>query len=318
MTQEFGVIIHGGVGSLADQNKYPRYILPMQTALDAAWSSLKAGLPPERAAVNAIRVLEACELFDAGYGSFPNTEGEVYLDVGLMRGNGDFIALMNLSHVFHPSEVAFDLLIKDNALQKVWTDADRARLARSEAELKKRYGWVATHAELTAPLAIELNKAASKIVNFKGGGTVGCVIRDGDGKIVALTSTGGTPNKVPGRIGDSPIVGAGVYANDSFGGLSATGHGESIMGSLLSGHILHRMRESVMRDELSFSKNKGLLGEIVQEELKNMERDFPDAKAGIIVMPKRGTPIGIHNSRMMPVAWRCGNESGITSEGCEV
>ena len=161
--------------------------------------------------------MEGCEYFNAGFGGYPNAEGVVLLDVGLMKGSGEFSAITNLRRVRFPSEVAKDLSEKYKRLFTIWTYDKEKNLDDADDETKARYGWVEKHEDLIAPYVTELleKKKGFEVQNDDAiRGTIGCVVRDAKGEIHSGTSTGGTSYKRNGRIGDSPIIGAGVFADN--------------------------------------------------------------------------------------------------------
>lgn len=285
----------------------------MRQALDAAWACLENGDPGEKAVVEALRVLEGCELFDAGYGSWPNENGQIRCDVALMRGSGDFISLMNMRRVRFPSAVALDQLSPKKNLMAVWTDEMMRRLDEASDEIKARYGWVKSESEMVSPVAMRRveERREARVSRPKGHDTVGCVVRDGFGRIFAGTSTGGIMLKPDGRVGDSPILGAGVFADDAIAGLSATGQGEIILKSLLSSFVVADIRSFLRADSARFEREPALLKTILKTELEEMRRKYPTGEAGLIVIPVRGAPAYEFNAESMPVAVRYGKAGQI-------
>lgn len=317
MSQPLAVIIHGGAGSPETIDlSYPELPFLKQT-LDAAWQALVSGESGERVVVTALRHLEDCEYCDAGYGSFPNENGEVFMDVGLMRGNGDCISLMNLSGFRYPSEIAYDLWEEGRALQKVSTERFVRSLTEKSPDILKRYGYTSNPKELVSPYAAN---AAARARNKKlsKGGTVGCVVRDESGSIFAGTSTGGTPNKIDGRVGDSPIVGSGFFADNEICGLSATGHGESFLRSRVSSEVISAVKRATREDREVFSRDPNKLTHIINAELKEMTRRYPEGEGGLIVIPVSGNPSYGFNSKMMYVGRRVGSKDRITLDEVQV
>jgi L-asparaginase / beta-aspartyl-peptidase len=292
---KMGVILHGGAGGFLSEEDCNVKEPYLKEALDAAWGALSSGDSGERAVVAALKVLEGCEYFDAGYGSFPNEHGNVFLDVALMRGNGDFISLMNVRRLRYPSQLALDMFRPGRSLQRVWTERLQRGVEASDDQLKERYGFARTEEEMISPYAVEANRRHRQKVS-KGTGTVGCVVRDKEGRIFAGTSTGGTPNKPDGRIGDSPIVGAGVFADDEICGLSATGHGETILKSMVSGMVVASVRQA-MRNQSELLESS--LRKILADELDEMSRKYPNAEAGIVLIPQSGPPVYAFSAETM-------------------
>ena len=307
------IILHGGVASPSEiDTSFPEAPF-LREALESGWDSLMRGEKGERVVVSALRALEACEYFDAGYGSFPNENGDLFMDVALMRGNGDFSSLMNLTCCRHPSEVAYDRWEEGRSLMRVVTPALANEIRQSSKETLDRYGYTSQPAELVSPYAVRCAEMAKRR-RLQKGGTVGCVVRDWNGRIFAGTSTGGTPNKPDGRIGDSPIVCGGVFADDEIGGLSATGDGEVILKSGISGMVVAGMRARMRSDRGWYAKNPVALRELVQEEMSEMRRKYPLSEAGFIVMPLEGDPAYCFNAKLLYVAHRTGNRDQIISE----
>lgn len=290
---EPAVVIHGGAGRISD--KHLELKIPvMREALDAAWGSINRGEPAEVAVCHALRVLEGCEYFNAGYGGYPNRNGIVLLDLGLMRGNGDFISILNCRKIKFPSAVALDMLADGKMLMTVWTHELMQKVESSPDEVKSRYGLVSSHEEMIAPFvrklieqqgAAELEQSGSNsTVDSTIGSTVGCVVRDSRGNLAAGTSTGGVNLKSNGRIGDTPIVSSGVYADSEVGALSTSGHGESILRSNLSGFVIAALRDHFRRQELTHD----MPAKILDAELNEFKALCPKRSAGMILIPRSG------------------------------
>lgn len=288
------VIVHGGAGSRFDTAASSEIVPALEEATAAAWKCLQENAPAEIAVVAALKVLEDCEYLDAGYGSFPNENDQIFVDAALMRGCGDYSAFMNIPRVRFPSEIALQALKPGARVQRVWTESMDLALRQSSAEFRARVGLAESHAALISPHARAVTERVRREkIKPKCGDTVGCVVRDLHGKLAAGTSTGGTANKPDGRVGDAPIVGSGVYAHDQIVALSATGLGEAILGSLLSSAIVTRLRDS-----------QGDLLEIANSELSNMRERYPDAQAGLIFIAPQGDPVFVFNSTILSVAWK--------------
>jgi L-asparaginase / beta-aspartyl-peptidase len=280
--ENLAVIVHGGAEVSSSEDDKLRIPFLKQSS-DAAWETLNSGKSAEEAVVSALSVLEASEYFDAGYGGYPNQNGIVLLDVGLMRGDLKFLSLMNVRRCKFPSRLALEMFEKEADLLSIWTHQHEEWLDSQSEEKKKYFGWVATPKELIPPYLkdkIERKKALGIVSKDKVHGTVGCVVRDAQGNICSGTSTGGIGFKRNGRIGDSPIIGAGVFADNEIGGLSASGNGEAIMKTLLSQAVILEMKNTP-------SKN---LNEILKSQLENFQTKCPNDIAGLIVIPKFGKP----------------------------
>jgi isoaspartyl peptidase/L-asparaginase-like protein (Ntn-hydrolase superfamily) len=171
---------------------------------------------------------------------------------------------------------------------RVWNARLERKIASSK-NLSKRYGYG------RRPRAAGKKEAAHD--------TVGCTVRDAQGKLCAGTSTGGIPKKAHARVGDSPIPGAGVFADDILGALSATGKGETILRSLVSSFVVSRIREELRKDPRAFANDFTLGDRIIAEEFAEMCGRFPgQGGAGIIYLPAEGPPSRGFCTRTMTVA----------------
>ncbi|RIL06449.1 MAG: hypothetical protein DCC75_10815, partial [Proteobacteria bacterium] len=246
MSSDFGVIVHGGAGGAQDKSEEPERVQGLREAVDCAWKLLVAGADGMEAVAAALRVLEENQLFNAGFGAYLNVDGKVFQDIGLMRGSGEFTSVMNIPNLKFPSALACDLLKKGELGMRVWCAELDDFVRQAPAETQQRYGLVRDPRDLIAPYAEQVfqrykrrqSGAQDPSQASTHQGTVGCLVRTKQGRLFAGTSTGGTLGKPPGRVGDSPIIGAGVYADDSVCALSATGHGESILRANLSGGVI--------------------------------------------------------------------------------
>lgn len=325
------VIIHGGAGRYIPENAERKRPFLAQ-ALDASWALLRQGAPGETAVVAALRVLEACEFFNAGFGGYPNSKGIVLLDVGLMNGSREFASFINVRRLKYPSEVALDYLKTHQSILSTWTHEMMQEVDAASEETKTRYGWVASHEDLIAPFVRTLmeqaevaperseagdslsTKSKQKKSSPIGTGTVGCVVRDAAGRVCAGTSTGGVSLKANGRVGDTPIIGSGVFADDEIGGLSTSGHGEAILLTGLSGFIIAGLRSFFSSCGPEDAIPEEHLQRIVTLELEEFARKAPGRGAGIIVIPRRGPALFAHRSPMFSVAVRECNGSSVTRD----
>jgi beta-aspartyl-peptidase (threonine type) len=207
------IIVHGGAGQWLEE-RLPRALEGVGRALDIGNAILARSGSALDAVEQAVTVLEDDPAFDAGTGSYANTDGDVEMDAIIADGTGErFGAVAAIRNVRHPVSVA----------RKVMEDTPHCLLAGDGAArfaLANGFDFIANE--------LLLGGASHPI-----GDTVGAVALDERGRIAAATSTGGTRGKLPGRVGDSPIFGSGAYADPACG-VSATGIGEFIMRSLLA------------------------------------------------------------------------------------
>lgn len=223
------LIVHGGGGDIPTET-HQAHVEGCRNAADAGWAVLVRGGPALEAVEAAVRVLEDDPTFDAGYGSFPNTAGEIELDAIIMDGRDlNFGAVAAVQRVRHPVTLA----------RLVMTESEHAMLVGAGAESFAHQHGLPTCSteELLAEAELDRWRAAQADagpLDAAPSDTVGAVALDAQGNLAAATSTGGTFNKLPGRVGDSPLVGCGAYADNRTGAASATGLGEALMKVVIS------------------------------------------------------------------------------------
>ena len=214
------IVIHGGAGIILKENisksKEDSIINKLDEAISKGWELLNEGKSSELVVIETIKILEDSPLFNAGKGSVFNSEGRVENDASIMRGNDlNAGASSGTSNVKNPITLAADVMNHSDYVFLSGKGAENFAKARALEIVDNEY----FHTEYRYKQLIN-KKEEDKY------GTVGCVAIDFDGNIVAGTSTGGMTNKKWGRIGDSPIIGAGTYANNNTCGISSTGSGE--------------------------------------------------------------------------------------------
>ena len=217
---KIAIVIHGGAGIILKENisksKEDSIINKLDEAISKGWELLKKGQSSEMAVIETIKILEDSPLFNAGKGSVFNSEGKVENDASIMRGNDlNAGASSGTSNVKNPITLAANIM---NHSEHVFLSGKGAENFAKNRNL-----------EIVNNEYFHTKFRYNQLLNKKGEdkyGTVGCVAIDVNGNIVAGTSTGGMTNKKWGRIGDSPIIGAGTYANNNTCGISSTGSGE--------------------------------------------------------------------------------------------
>lgn len=217
------LILHGGAGAYDPMLRDARQHR-LRRAFDAAWIILQQGGSALDAAVRAVVELENEPVFNAGVGSCLTEDGEIEMDASVMEGTTFRVGAVGaVRTVRNPILLAKALLETERHVFLVGDGAERFASTQGFP--------VATREELITDRQRQRWRAAQT----KGEpGTVGAVALDKNGHLAAATSTGGIFNKQAGRIGDSPIIGAGTYADDTLGASSATGHGEAIIRSTLT------------------------------------------------------------------------------------
>lgn len=233
------IAIHGGAGALPRRAlgspAEKRYREGLAAALDQGYAVLDAGGSSLDAVIAAVRVLEDDPAFNAGCGAALTREGAAELDAAIMEGRTLRAgAVAAVRHVRHPIELARRVMEKSRHVLLVGAGAEELALEEGLELVPNEYFRTAERqAELEA---LRGGRAVSELVPSPQG-TVGAVARDAAGDLAAATSTGGMANKRAGRVGDSPIVGAGTYAKNGVCAVSATGHGEYFMRIVAAHHV---------------------------------------------------------------------------------
>ncbi len=236
------LLIHGGAGTLLrskmDEVQEAKYRGALQAILLAGEAQLAAGAAALDVVVEAVRQLEECELFNAGKGAVYTAAATHELDACVMDGsNLRAGAVAGLSRTRNPVLAAQAVLRHSKHVMFVGAAADA--LAASHGLEQVAPDWFGTtqrleqlqRAQLTDAGALLDHDGQAPIVEQSKFGTVGAVALDLQGHLAAATSTGGMTNKAVGRVGDSPLIGAGCYANDATVAVSCTGTGEAFMRS---------------------------------------------------------------------------------------
>lgn len=243
----FGIVIHGGAGNGIVEGRFTdevenAYLAGLASATKAGYSILVQGGSAEDAVIAAIKVLEDNPLFNAGKGAVFTAEGKVEHDASIMHGTTKAAgAVASVTTIRHPIEGAKAVMEQS---PHVMLTGKGAELFAKDQGLEivdntyffteKRYNQFLRAKEKRSDDRSHLSE------DFKLG-TVGAVALDKAGHIVAGTSTGGMTYKLYGRVGDSPIIGAGTYADSKLGGISATGHGEFFIRYVVAHDIISRV-----------------------------------------------------------------------------
>lgn len=229
---DFSIAIHGGAGTLVKGTMTPAkeiaYKSALQTALDLAYNCLEQGGSSVDAVENAVVSLENSTLFNAGKGSVFTADGTHEMDAAIMEGNGLNAGSVSLiTGIKNPISLARDIMEKSEHVFLAGKGAmDFAKsLGYSLEDANYFYNALRYEQwqEIKGTDSFQLDHSTKKDSKF---GTVGAVAKDHKGTIAAATSTGGMTNKKFGRIGDSPMIGSGTYANNKTCAVSCTGSGE--------------------------------------------------------------------------------------------
>ena len=269
-SQQVALVIHGGAGNiykehLPDSLEY-EYREKMVEALLAGYTILNNGGSSIDAVKAAINIMEDSPLFNAGKGSVFTSDATNEMDAAVMYGRTlNAGALAGVKHIKNPINAAIEVMHFSPHVMMTGAGAEEFAKLR-ELEIVDAEYFYTEKRYRQLQMVKEREKAQGSILMKEGDykfGTVGAVALDKSGNIVAGTSTGGMTNKKHGRIGDTPIIGAGTYANNQTCGISATGHGE------------YFIRAVVAHDISALMEYKGLAIQeaadmVMQEKLKQL------------------------------------------------
>jgi beta-aspartyl-peptidase (threonine type) len=258
----YAIAIHGGAGAMpraalsAEREK--AYRAGLEAALDGGFDVLARGGSSLDAVAAAVRILEDDPQFNAGRGAALTRDGGAELDAAIMEGRAMRAgAVAAVRHVKNPIDLARRVMEKSRHVLLVGPGAE-------EFALEEKFILVPNHYFRTAERIEQLE--AEQHGKRVSQGTVGAVALDAQGTLAAATSTGGMTNKRPGRVGDSPIIGAGTYARNGVCAVSATGHGEYFIRAVAAYHVATAVEYRGMTlkqaiDEMLHKVLKGLGGD---------------------------------------------------------
>jgi L-asparaginase / beta-aspartyl-peptidase len=265
------IIVHGGAGPIKDDSLAVR-LEGCKAAALAGWKILEQGGEALDVVEAAVVALEDDPLFNAGTGSALNSLGKVEMDAAIMEGESLRAgAVAAVSGIKNPIMLA----------RRVMDDGRHVMLAGEGALLfARQIGFPEIAPELLiSPRAKERWESSH--------GTVGCVAIDANGKLAVATSTGGIFNKLPGRVGDSPLLGCGTYAN-RYGAVSCTGHGEAIMRVVLARDAVQLLQDGIEPSEAA------------RIAIENLE-ELTGSTTGLILIDRHGNIGYARNTTHMPV-----------------
>ncbi len=243
----YAIVIHGGAGSFSTKSMTPEKTQAHEAVLKQAYSAgfiiLEKGGTSVDAVKVAIMVLEDSPLFNAGKGSVYTNQGDVEMDAAIMEGKTlEAGSVAGVSLVKNPIALAEAVLSKsDHVIISGDKALDFAKNHNLEIESKTYFESEARQQQLQKAIAnnhMALDHDEEEENKF---GTVGAVALDQQGNLAAGTSTGGLVNKKHGRIGDSPLIGIGTYANNESCAISCTGHGEFFIRKVVAHEVSSRM-----------------------------------------------------------------------------
>jgi L-asparaginase / beta-aspartyl-peptidase len=287
--------VHGGAWAMPDE-MVEAHMRGVNNALAAGWRVLERGGSALDAVEEAVVIMEDDETFDAGRGSFLNRDGKVQLDALIMDGATLRAGGLGcVEHLRNPVRAARKILSESPHVYFVGEGAEKFAAEHGVPLCKNE--------DLIIPREVErLKQYQATQKNSEPDGndlftpeishdTVGAVALDRDGNIAAATSTGGTLNKAPGRLGDSSLIGCGCYADNLSGAASTTGWGEPIMKLVLAKWAADRIAT-------------GNLPEWVAKEAMNYLKQRVNGHGGIIVLAPNGHFGIAHNTPRMAWAYK--------------
>jgi beta-aspartyl-peptidase (threonine type) len=265
--QDYTLVIHGGAGVILKENMSPEretaYITKLQEALDAGEAILKAGGTALDAVTATVKVMEDSPLFNAGRGSVFTETGENEMDAAIMDGSTlKAGAVAGVRIIRNPIEAA----------RKVMEESPHVLLVRDGAE---KFA-IGHGVDTASPAYFFEQRRYDSWQKASKHGTVGAVALDKHGNLAAANSTGGMTNKMTGRVGDTPIIGAGTYANNATCAISATGHGEYFIRNVVAYDISALMEYKGM--SLEEAANSAIMGKLVEQ----------GANGGLVAVDKDG------------------------------
>ena len=284
--------IHGGAGTIRRQDFPPErealYKDPLRQALQRGYEVLQGGGTSVEAVEAAVMFLEDSELFNAGKGAVFTTDAENELDASIMDGRSlDSGAVTGVTHIKNPISLARDLMERSRHVMLAGYGAELYAQHRGFDLVTQEYFFTQSRWQ-----SLLNAKAGNPQFNFGEEGTVGAVALSGEGDLAAATSTGGLTNKPVGRIGDSPIIGAGTYADNDTVAVSCTGTGELFIRQAVAHEVSAAMEHGRMRVDRA-----------AQAALdKTVEIDGPET-GGMIALDRGGTLSVPFNTNGMFRGW---------------
>ena len=301
--------IHGGAGVITREKMTPAqeasYRAGLAAALDAGYAILERGGSSLDAVTAAVRTMEDDPQFNAGRGAVLNHEGDAELDAAIMDGNGPHAgAVASVRHVKNPIELARLVMEKSPHVLLVGDGAEDFALEQGVVLVARDYFRTERRVhELQEARRAEQARAGSTPATRRSGspardsmGTVGAVALDRAGNLAAATSTGGLTNKRHGRVGDSPLIGAGTYASNDSCAVSGTGEGEYFIREVVAYDICALVQyrhlaltaavHEVIQEKLRRHGGEG--GAIALDPAGNVAMDFSSAGMYRAVRDSRG------------------------------
>lgn len=276
------IIVHGGAATwnpkFDDEAKQG-----VHRATKLGWDVLQDDGFAIDAVEKAVNYLEDHPMYDAGVGSHLNTKGEVEMDAIIINASkNNYGAVAGVKTVQHPISLARRVLEETEHCFFVGQGAD---------DLARHLGfpYMPNIEFITDTELMSFRK--HKVEESGATGTVGAVALDSHGNLAVATSTGGIRNKIPGRVGDTPLFGAGGYTDMNLGGVSSTGVGEQIMRYMLGHYAVHQIEGGIDAQTAATRT-----GEFIKTK-------FDNPQVGIIMVDMQGNVGAMHTTQAMPIGW---------------
>ncbi|MFQ5906454.1 MAG: isoaspartyl peptidase/L-asparaginase family protein [bacterium] len=277
----YGIVAHGGAGNRRPANES---VLAVREAVEKGYRMLEQGGSALDAVEGSIVLLENHPNFNAGTGSRLQLDGVARMDAAIMEGSSlKAGAVAAIENIRNPIRAARAVMEKTEHVMLVGDGARRFAAASGIEE-----GDVRTERRIRAwQRSLEKDHVHIQILeSVYGGETVGVVAVDMKGQVASGSSTGGAPFMLPGRVGDTPVIGAGVYADSKIGAATATGIGEYIVRTVLSRAIVELMARGVTP------------GRALKTAIGNL-RKITGGQVGAVAIDRKGRAAAWHNTRFM-------------------
>lgn len=286
---DVSLMIHGGAGAMRDPH---RYEASLRAILESGASLLAAGSSALDVVAHCVALLEDDPLFNAGRGSVLNAEGDVLCDASIMDGRTlKAGAAAAIRGVRNPVRLAYEIMERSGHALLVGEGAQRfardRQLAFEPEDYFKTEERIAQLAKAKRKRETALDHSAATDAKL---GTVGAVARDRNGDLAAATSTGGMTNQLGGRVGDSPIIGAGTFADNASCAVSCTGVGEDFI------------RTSLARTASFFVEFRSMHAEEAAREAIRYLVDKVNGQGGLILVDRQGRCARAHSTPGMLTA----------------
>ena len=290
------LVIHGGAGKRVHdmtEEQAAETDAALHAALEAGYAKLEAGEDALEAVIAAIHVMEDAPCFNAGRGAALTLEGKVEMDSCVMRGDGSTGAACGMTTAKHPVDVARAVMEKTPHV--LFAEPTPEQLDAWGIEQVENEYFVTERRRRALAEFKERQAAGEKAEADPRHGTIGAVARDCRGHIAAGTSTGGITGQQPGRIGDSPICGAGTYANQDGVAVSCTGTGEKFIQEVSAYQVHARVTMAHQTPaEAAFAMLEGV--------------EDRGGDGGVIVVPAHGAGVvGFNEGAQMNYGWAFGD-----------